>query len=184
MEYVCDICGKEFSRKDSLQRHLKNVHNVEVGVTPPPLSKNTQNSAKLSTAKLNKNAQFYPISRKNEHFTPPATTTTTPPQDTRSYTDEEVETYLDESKKEKLELTSERNKLKNKIDEFQENGCSIPHCPKCDTLLIPELYNDEFHYTCLECGFVDYEDELCKNKCCKTGMELLLAMRGIEFDEE
>ena len=69
------------------------------------------------------------------------------------------------------------------IGDFRDNGCAFARCPKCleimDDVKVVEYDKafQDFHYECENCGFVDFKDVACKDKCCREGLGRLLMMK-------
>jgi ribosomal protein S27AE len=75
----------------------------------------------------------------------------------------------------------EKDDLKNTIDRFRDNGCSIPKCPKCKAIMteIKEKAKDgTLHYSCGKCHYTDWTDKLCNSGCCKRGLRVLAEQKG------
>ena len=108
----------------------------------------------------------------------------------------EYQIKLQKERNDKRQVREELIREKRIINNFRAEGCALARCPKCGEIMddceIREN-NDgglEFFYECTSCGFVDYKDKSCKDKCCRQGLGRLfekyipeLVKKGYNRDE-
>ena len=80
-------------------------------------------------------------------------------------------------------LNKLRERHETTISSFREGGCANARCPRCgEPMLNAEVNISEaggltFYYKCDKCGFIDYSDVTCADKCCRRGLVSVVAMR-------
>jgi len=80
-------------------------------------------------------------------------------------------------------LNKLRERHETTINSFRKDGCAIARCPQCSEIMnnaevnVSEAGGLTFYYKCDKCGFIDYSDRTCADKCCRRGLVNVVAMR-------
>lgn len=90
-------------------------------------------------------------------------------------TGKEYQQRLKEEKGRLSQVSKEKQRLSQTIQDFRKNGCALSRCPNCGEIMddCEVRYDDgevDFFYRCESCGFIDTENEYCKDKCCRQGL--------------